>query len=179
MIFTCTIETPLGPVTVAAEQEALTGLWFIGQKYYPNKKDNWIFEPDYPLFETLRNWLTSYFSGRNLPIDLKLNPQGTMFQKEVWDILMQIPFGQVITYGEIASKIALRRGLSSMSAQAVGGAVGHNPISILIPCHRVIGSDFSLTGYAGGVEKKAALLRLEGIVTSFNRIVENRNINKN
>ena len=167
MIYTCTIDTPLGAMTASAEKEALTGLWFIGQKYYPSKTDTWLTEFDYTVFKTLRVWLTDYFSGRTCIPELQLEPQGTLFQKTVWDILLKIPFGQVTTYGEIAKRIAITQGLSSMSAQAVGGAVGHNPISILIPCHRVIGSNKSLTGYAGGIDKKKALLQLEHVKPLF------------
>ncbi len=161
MIYTCTIHTALGAMTASAENEALTGLWFIGQKYYPSKTDTWTDELNYPVFETLRIWLKEYFSGNNPMLNVKIQPQGTSFQKAVWEILLKIPSGQVTTYGEIAKKLAIMQGLSSMSAQAVGGAVGHNPISILIPCHRVIGSTGSLTGYAGGIDKKKALLQLE------------------
>jgi methylated-DNA-[protein]-cysteine S-methyltransferase len=161
MIYTCTIDTALGAMTASAENGALTGLWFIGQKYYPSKTGTWMDEFNYPVFETLRLWLGEYFSGKNPMLDLKIEPQGTPFQKAVWDILLKIPSGQITTYGEIAKKLAIMQGLSSMSAQAVGGAVGHNPISILIPCHRVIGSTGSLTGYAGGIDKKKALLQLE------------------
>lgn len=161
MIYTCTIATPLGSMTAAAGEGALMGLWFVGQKYYPQKTDTWVEDPSYHVFEILRVWLTGYFAGKkNLTAPL-LNPQGTPFQKTVWDILLQIPYGRVTTYGEIAKKLAAARGLTSLSAQAVGGAVGHNPISLLIPCHRVVGADKSLTGYAGGLEKKEALLLLE------------------
>lgn len=162
MTYTCTLSTPLGAITAAAEREALTGLWFIGQKYYPSPTDSWIEEPEQRVFQTLQTWLTYYFSGREGSAPLpELAPQGTDFQKAVWKILLEIPYGRLTTYGEIAKKLAAARGLSTMSAQAVGGAVGHNPISILIPCHRVVGANGSLTGYAGGLEKKQALLRLE------------------
>ncbi|MFZ0928134.1 MAG: methylated-DNA--[protein]-cysteine S-methyltransferase [Syntrophobacteraceae bacterium] len=163
MIYTCAIDTPLGAMTASAEQGALTGLWFIGQKYYPSKTGTWVYEPDYAVFEELRIWLDCYFSGRDCISGLRIDPPGMPFQKAVWDILLKIPFGQITTYGGIAKKIAIQRGLSSMSAQAVGGAVGHNPISILIPCHRVVGSNRSLTGYAGGLDKKEALLHLENV----------------
>jgi methylated-DNA-[protein]-cysteine S-methyltransferase len=159
-------------MTAAAEDDALTGLWFIGQKYYPQTA-GWTDEPGYPPFAALRAWLDSYFAGESpppaggrLPVRaagaLRLNPRGTDFQKVVWEQLLSIPYGKSITYGEIAKIIAPRRGLSSLSAQAVGGAVGHNPISLLIPCHRVLGAGGTLTGYAGGLDKKEALLRLEG-----------------
>jgi methylated-DNA-[protein]-cysteine S-methyltransferase len=164
-------------MTAAAEDGALTGLWVIGQKYYPPAGD-WTSRPDYPVFEALREWLAVYFSGRAPPPwkgrrlpgagaetgagELRLNPRGTDFQKAVWEILLAIPYGELSTYGAIAKELAAARGLDSMSAQAAGGAVGHNPISVLIPCHRVLGSTGSLTGYAGGLDKKRALLRLEG-----------------
>lgn len=161
MIYTCTIDTPLGATTASAENGALTGLWFCGQKYYPCKTDLWVSKPEYPVFAKLRPWLAAYFAGRDCVPQLQLAPQGTSFQKSVWAILLTIPYGQTTTYGEIAGKIAAARGLASMSAQAIGGAVGHNPISILIPCHRVVGAGGSLTGYAGGLDKKKALLQLE------------------
>ncbi len=164
MIHTCTIETPLGAMTATAEQGALTGLWFIGQKYYPSATATWVQEPDHPVFTALRAHLSRYFAGADPGCDIPLAPHGSLFRKNVWDILLKIPFGRTTTYGEIAREIARSEGLASMSGQAVGGAVGHNPISILIPCHRVVGADGSLTGYAGGVDKKQALLRLEGAI---------------
>jgi methylated-DNA-[protein]-cysteine S-methyltransferase len=160
-VYTCAVDTPLGAAAASAVGEALTGLWFIGQKYYPDHTEAWVNEPDYPVFTRLRDWLSGYFSGINKPFDLRLEPRGTLFQKAVWNILLKIPYGRVAAYGEIARQIAFSRGLPSMSAQAVGGAVGRNPISILIPCHRVVGSNRSLTGYAGGLAKKVFLLRLE------------------
>jgi methylated-DNA-[protein]-cysteine S-methyltransferase len=175
-IYTCTIGTPLGPMTASVEDEALTGLWFAGQKYFPAKTGAWINKPEQPVFEKLRTWLGDYFNGKNTPVNfslypsglrinlsgLRINPQGTAFQKLVWEILLQIPYGEVTTYGAIAKQLADKQGSASMSAQAVGGAVGHNPISILIPCHRVVGASGSLTGYAGGIDKKKYLLDLEG-----------------
>ena len=169
MITTCTIDTPLGPMTAAVKDEALIGLWFIGQKYYPPQTANWSSEPDHPIFEALKHHLACYFSGKADALEVRLAPPGSPFQKTVWDILLEIPLGQVATYGQIAEHIARTRGLASMSAQAVGGAVGHNPISILIPCHRVVGSNGALTGYAGGLERKAELLRIEKV--SVARIV--------
>ena len=162
MIHACTIDTPLGAATAAAEDDALTGFWFIGQKYYPASAAGWKENPDLPVFAALRSWLTRYFAGENPAVDFPLKAQGTDFQKTVWDILLRIPYGEVTTYGKIAERLAARPGAAGMSAQAVGGAVGHNPISLLIPCHRVVGSTGGLTGYAGGLEKKEALLRLEG-----------------
>jgi methylated-DNA-[protein]-cysteine S-methyltransferase len=161
MIYTCSIDTPLGTMTAAEKDEALIGLWFIGQKYYPASTTGWVCEPGRPVFVSTGNYLVRYFAGEAGPIDFRLAPSGSPFRIAVWDRLMQIPMGQVITYGNIARSVDRTRGSASMSAQAVGGAVGHNPISILIPCHRVIGSDGSLTGYAGGLDRKAALLRIE------------------
>ncbi|HMM21227.1 MAG TPA: methylated-DNA--[protein]-cysteine S-methyltransferase [Selenomonadales bacterium] len=161
MIYTCTIDTPLGAMTAAADNGSLTGLWFIGQKYYPARTTDWVPEPDHPVFAALRRYLAGYFAGESAESAIPLAPPGSPFQKAVWDILAAIPRGRVVTYGRIAAEIAEAQGLASMSAQAVGGAVGHNPISILIPCHRVVGANKSLTGYAGGLDKKAALLRLE------------------
>lgn len=163
MIYTCTIDTPLGAMTAAAKDEALTGLWFIGQKYYPPQTTHWICEPHHPIFTSVRNHLACYFSGEAGVLDARLAPSGSPFQKAVWGILSRIPMGQVATYGQIAKYLARARGSASMSAQAVGGAVGHNPISLLIPCHRVVGFNGSLTGYAGGLDKKAALLRIEKV----------------
>ena len=172
MIYTCTIDTPLGEMTAAAKGEALIGLWFVGQKYYPTQTARWIYEPEYPVFKATRNQLVLYFSGKANSFDIRLAPQGSPFQKIVWGMLLRIPMGQVATYGQIAKHVAQARGLVSMSAQAVGGAVGHNPVSILIPCHRVVGFNGSLTGYAGGLDRKAALLRIEkALVTpDFGRI---------
>jgi methylated-DNA-[protein]-cysteine S-methyltransferase len=163
MNYTCNLDTPLGAMAICAENEAVSGLWFVGQKYFPAKTDNWVDEPEYPVFKTLRAWLSGYFSGMVDVPDLRLEPEGTPFQKTVWNMLLKIPRRQTTTYGEIAREIAAVRGLSFMSAQAVGGAVGHNPISILIPCHRLVGANGNLTGYAAGLDKKKALLQLEGV----------------
>jgi methylated-DNA-[protein]-cysteine S-methyltransferase len=141
----------------AAEGENLTGLWFEGQKYFPHESTKWIPESDHYVFRALREYLRLYFMGIEKHIEFQLAPVGTEFQKKVWDILMRIPFGSVTTYKTIASEF----GNASHYSQAVGRAVGHNPISILIPCHRVIGSNGSLTGYAGGIDKKEALLNIE------------------
>jgi methylated-DNA-[protein]-cysteine S-methyltransferase len=173
MLYTSTLKTPLGPITVAAENEALTGLWFVNQKYYPCQRSEWIDKSDYPLFKSLEAWLRDYFSGKNPKPDFKLDPRGTVFQKRVWKLLLKIPYGKTSTYGAIAKGLA---GLpnrqvaeKSSSARAVGGAVGHNPISILIPCHRVLGASGNITGYAGGIDKKRALLQLEGAVMPNSR----------
>lgn len=153
--------SPLGDILLAADQNCLTGLWFEGQKYFALHLDKEREEKEIPVFEKTKEWLDIYFSGKEPDSTVPLRFIGTDFQKEVWKILCSIPYGQTMTYGEIAGKLAEKRGKKSMSAQAVGGAVGHNRISILVPCHRVVGSDGSLTGYAGGIEKKVKLLTLE------------------
>lgn len=154
--------SPLGPVILTAKGGALTGLWFLGQKDMPKEYIGAAPTEDEPavLTET-RLWLDRYFAGEKPSIStLKLAPEGSAFRRRVWDILCTIPYGETFTYGQIAKMLEAESG-GKMSAQAVGGAVGHNPISIIIPCHRVIGSDGSLTGYAGGLERKTALLHLE------------------
>lgn len=159
--YSCFVETPLGKALVSANDNAITGFWFVGQKYYPKNTEAWVQDSDYPVFKLLRVWLTRYFAAENPTLDFKLAPQGTPFQQAVWKILLAIPQGQLSSYGEIARQLANQMNRESMSAQAVGGAVGHNPISLIIPCHRVVGGNGSLTGYAGGIDKKQALLRLE------------------
>lgn len=155
--------SPLGRILLAADKEGITGLWFENQKYYAYKLDKDHEEQEIPVFEEAKRWLSVYFSGREPDFMPPLNLIGTEFQKNVWEILRQIPYGQTMTYGEIARKIAEKKGVAHMSAQAVGSAVGHNPISILVPCHRVVGTNGSLTGYAGGIEKKQKLLSLENV----------------
>ena len=148
----------LGTLTLASDGKAITGLWIAGQKYFAaGIPTNLPVCADLPVFLQARDWLDRYFAGeRPLPGELPLAPQGSAFGQRVWDVLLEIPYGQTMTYGEIARRIGCK------SAQAVGGAVGHNPISIIIPCHRVLGSDGSLTGYAGGVDKKIWLFAHEG-----------------
>ena len=155
--------SPIGNMLLAADEMGLTGLWFEGQKYFALDLDKEPEEKEIPLFEKVKQWLDIYFSGREPDFTIPLHFTGTDFQNEVWEILCTIPYGQTMTYGEIAKRIAARKGLPHMSAQAVGGAVGHNRISIIVPCHRVVGADGSLTGYAGGIEKKAKLLKLEKV----------------
>ncbi len=155
-------QSPLGRILLAADDSGLTGLWFEKQKYFASTLDSEHVMCDLPLFQDAMHWLDLYFAGQKPDFDLPLHMTGTAFQKEVWEILRRIPYGKTITYGEIARQIAAGRGLDHMSAQAVGGAVGHNPVSIIVPCHRVIGANGSLTGYAGGMEKKLYLLNLEG-----------------
>lgn len=158
-------ESPFGEMTMASDGENLIGLWFEQQKYFGATLAENVVEEKLPVFGETMCWLERYFAGEKPEIaELPLAPQGSEFRKAVWKILCQIPYGEVMTYGEIAKLMAKARGLEHMSAQAVGGAVGHNPISVIIPCHRVIGSDGSLTGYAGGVELKKKLLEHEGVI---------------
>ena len=155
------IETPLGKMCASAEKEAITWLGFVGQKYFVADILSQTPASDAPVFHALKHWLTDYFAGKNRKPDFRLKPKGTPFQEAVWKLLLKIPYGKTTTYGDLAKKIAEQRNLTRMSAQAIGGAVGRNPISILVPCHRVIGTDGSLTGYAGGLDKKTFLLQLE------------------
>jgi len=152
-------------LTLASDGEHLTGLWIEGQKYFKESvPEGFVDKPDLPVFKAAKDWLDRYFRGEKPAIsELALAPFGSAFRQEVWKILCEIPYGEVTTYGEIAKKAAERLGRDHMSGQAVGGAVGHNPISIIIPCHRVVGSDGSLTGYAGGIQKKIQLLKLEQV----------------
>lgn len=154
--------SPLGGILLAGDGEALTGLWFEGQKHFPVQLLQRCEERSLPVFGEVQRWLDAYFSGMKPGFTPPLHLHGTDFQREVWQQLLKIPYGQTSTYGQIAGALAQRRGIASMSAQAVGGAVGRNPISLIVPCHRVIGADGSLTGYAAGMARKRALLRLEG-----------------
>ena len=161
MIYTQHYESPLGGILLAADETGLTGLWFDGEKYYA---DNLAAEHEARDTQALcaaKRWLDVYFAGKEPDFLPPLHPIGSAFRQEVWQLLLEIPYGQTTTYGALARRLAERRGLRHMSAQAVGGAVGHNEISILIPCHRVVGTSGSLTGYAGGIDKKLSLLRLE------------------
>lgn len=164
MYCTTTYDSPLGELTLAGQDDHLVGLWLAGQKYFGATLTG--AEPsggDLPVFAAAKAWLDRYFAGENPPCsDLSLAPVGSAFRQEVWKLLCEIPYGTVTTYGALAKTLAQRLGRPHMSAQAVGGAVGHNPISVIIPCHRVVGSDGSLTGYAGGVAAKQRLLALEG-----------------
>lgn len=164
MQYTSHYESPIGGILLAADQKGLTGLWFDGQKYYANHLDSEHEEKNLPIFEETKRWLTIYFSGREPDFTPSLHIQGSSFQLAVWEILQKIPYGKTMTYGEIAEIIAKQKGLPHMSAQAVGGAVGHNRISVIVPCHRVVGANGSLTGYAGGIDKKVKLLALEKAV---------------
>lgn len=178
----CHYNSPLGGMTLACDEEGLTGLWFDGQKYFGSGilkdedlkgeaskvnalKDGCVpgktkaKKPSVP--EQTVKWLDIYFSGREPDFTPPLHLTGSEFRLAVWELLLGIPYGQTTTYKELAGRIAEQRGIKTMSAQAVGGAVGHNPISIIVPCHRVLGTDGSLTGYAGGIDKKISLLTLE------------------
>ena len=160
---TCSIQTPLGEMIALAEQESLCGLHFVGEKHAPEAAGEWREDPDHSLFSALRGQLGAYFAGQLRVFDLPLAPRGTAFQMAVWALLRSIPAGTTTTYGALARQLAGQSEGRLPAAQAVGGAVGRNPISIIIPCHRVIGSDGSLTGYAGGLDRKAALLALESV----------------
>ena len=163
MQYTNHYHSPIGNILLAADDVGLTGLWFEEQKYFALYLDKEREEKDLPIFEQTKHWLDLYFSGKEPDFSIPLHFTGTDFQNEVWQILCSIPYGQTMTYGQIAKQIAEKRGLARMSAQAVGGAVGHNEISIIVPCHRVVGANGSLTGYAGGIDKKVALLTLEKV----------------
>lgn len=162
MQYTSQYKSPLGNILLAADEIGLTGLWFEGQKYFALYLDKEHKEKDLPVLQEAKRWLDIYFAGKEPNFKLPLHFTGTPFQNEVWEILYAIPYGQTKTYGEIAQILAGKKGLAKMSAQAVGGAVGHNEISIIVPCHRVVGASGSLTGYAGGINKKIELLKLEG-----------------
>lgn len=154
-------DSPLGGITLASSGNALTGLWFDGQKYFGSTLDPFHEQKELPVFTRTAEWLDIYFSGKAPSFTPPLSMKATPFRRAVWSVMLTIPFGKTMTYKEISKEIAKQMGLSSMSAQAVGGAVGHNAISLIIPCHRVIGSSGSLTGYAGGLDKKAKLLSME------------------
>jgi len=155
MTYLTRMDSPLGPLCLASDGENVTGLWLEGQKYFASGLEAETAEqPCLPAFRQAADWLAAYFARRDLPPLPPLAPRGSPFRQAVWRALLQIPYGQTRTYGELAAALG-------SSPRAVGGAVGHNPISILIPCHRVVGADGSLTGYAGGTEKKRFLLELE------------------
>lgn len=161
MIYTNTYESPLGTITIACDETAILGLWFDGQKYFASTLPKEIEKKERPLLQKAKQWLDVYFSGQEPEFLPPLRYDSTPFRKSVCDIMLTIPYGKTMTYGEIAAMIAKEKGIPRMSAQAVGGAVGHNPISLMIPCHRVVGTNGSLTGYAGGIDRKVKLLELE------------------
>lgn len=161
MTFIQHYNSPLGGILLAADEIGLTGLWFNGQKYFARSLPAGYTEQNTPALSEAKRWLEVYFTGKKPDFMPPLHIVGSAFRRAVWEILLQIPYGKTTTYGEIARQLAKKQKLPRMSAQAVGGAVGHNEISIIIPCHRVVGTNGSLTGYAGGIDKKIKLLELE------------------
>ncbi len=173
MFYKTEYKSPLGKIILCCdEKENLAGLWFEGQKYFADSVCGKIIKNDnLDIFIKTKKWLDKYFNGKKPDIkELPLKPVGSKFRRKVWKILCKIPYGNVITYGDIAKQIAIQKGIAKMSAQAVGGAVGHNPISIIIPCHRVVGSNGNLTGYAAGIKTKIKLLEIEGLKIKNNFI---------
>jgi len=167
MTYTAEYASPLGTITLASDGSSLTGLWLEGQKHFGSSLQKPYCTDHLPLFDATAAWLDCYFSGSQpSPDAIPLAPQGSSFRQLIWNLLLEIPYGTVVTYGELASQAAFLMGKASMSAQAVGNAVSRNPISLLIPCHRVIGADGSLTGYAGGIKRKLFLLQLENALTN-------------
>ena len=165
MYYSTTYSSPVGTITIASDGKNLIGLWNEGQKYHGNTIfKNIEAKNDICIFNDAKKWLNKYFAGEKPNIrELPIAPIGSEFRQKVWDILCEIPYGEVTTYGDIAKKMAVKLNKAKMSSQAVGGAVGHNPLSIIIPCHRVVGTNGSLTGYAGGIKTKIKLLELEGV----------------
>ena len=158
--------SPLGTITVASDGENIVGLWLEGQKYFAATLEGELREENLPVFDTVRRWLDIYFSGREPEFLPPLAPKGSEFRRAVWEQLLGIPYGETVSYGEIAKRLEAETSRKT-SARAVGGAVGRNPISIIIPCHRVVGANGSLTGYAGGVDKKIKLLEIERATEDF------------
>ena len=163
MMYTIHYDSPLDGILLAADEAGLTGLWFDGEKYFADALAPEHAAQETPILLKAKLWLDVYFRGQEPDFTPLLHPIGSPFRQEVWELLLQIPYGQTTTYGALAKQMAAKHGLSRMSAQAVGGAVGHNEISIIIPCHRVVGTSGSLTGYAGGIDKKVKLLTLEKV----------------
>ena len=165
MIYKTYYESPVGKLFIASDGENIIGLCIEGQKYYlDNIEQEGIVKDNLEIFDKTRNWLYRYFKQEKPEIsELSLKPEGNLFRQCVWNFLCKIPYGETITYGDLAKKVAKKLNKPSMSAQAVGNAVGHNPISIIIPCHRVVGKNGSLTGYAGGIDKKIKLLEIENV----------------
>jgi methylated-DNA-[protein]-cysteine S-methyltransferase len=161
MEYICKIKSPLGTLTISSDSYNICGLWLDKQKYFCKTLEQNAQEQDLPIFNDVRRWLDIYFSGKNPNFTLPLMPKGSVFQKSIWNNLCKIPYGHTITYGELAKNFEMTNNNQRTSARAVGNAVGHNPISILIPCHRVIAKSGNLTGYAGGLEAKLKLLELE------------------
>jgi methylated-DNA-[protein]-cysteine S-methyltransferase len=157
------IKSPVGILTISSDGKNVCGLWLEGQKYFAKTLGKDAIEQNLPIFDSVEKWLDMYFSGKEPGFMPPLMPKGSLFQRAIWNILCEIPYGQKTTYGEIAKQFELEHKDGHTSARAAGNAVGHNPISILIPCHRVIGKNGDLTGYAGGIGTKLKLLQLEGI----------------
>lgn len=157
------LASPLGEITLRSDGESLTGLWFADDKHYGAKDIDGEVLADLDVFMQAEAWLAEYFAGREPKVSVPLKLQGSEFQMQVWRLLQDIPYGRLVTYGDIAKKIAAQKGVARMSAQAVGGAVGHNPLCIIVPCHRVVGANGSLTGYGGGMWRKVRLLELEKV----------------
>nr|WP_137937722.1 methylated-DNA--[protein]-cysteine S-methyltransferase [Chitinivorax sp. B] len=156
-----TFDSPLGPMLAVVDDAALCGLYFVGQRYFPDVDETWQHQPDFPLLQQVKAQLDEYFEGNRTVFDVPFKPHGTLFQQRVWQALLAIPAGQTRSYAQLAIQLNLPNG-----ARAVGAAVGRNPISVMIPCHRVVGSNGSLTGYAGGLPRKQHLLGLERSVTT-------------
>ena len=154
-------DSPLGGITLASDGEALLGLWFDSQESFAVPLEEGHEEKWLPVFGEACRWLDIYFSGRIPDFLPALKLRASPFRRRVWEMLLAIPYGQTVTYGEIAARMAGEMGVKRMSAQAVGGAVGHNPVSLMIPCHRVVGKNGKLTGYAGGIDRKKRLLEME------------------
>lgn len=163
MLYYKKLASPLGEITLRSEGEALTGLWFADDKHYGAKDIAGAALADLDVFMQAEAWLAEYFAGREPKVSVPLKLQGSEFQIQVWRLLQDIPYGRLVTYGDVAKKIAAQKGVARMSAQAVGGAVGHNPLCIIVPCHRVVGANGSLTGYGGGMWRKVRLLELEKV----------------
>ena len=157
MFYSTDYVSPIGKILIVSDGDAICGVWFYGQKHFLSSITGEIVKKDdLPIFDKVKRWFDDYFNGSNPKIDFKIRPEGSEFRLKVWQLLSEIPYGKTLTYGEIALKLS-----KTMSAQAVGGAVGHNPISIIIPCHRVVGADGKLTGYAAGIDRKIKLLEIE------------------
>ena len=158
------IKSPVGLLTVSSGGKEISGLWIEGQKHFLKTLDKDAVEQKLPVFDDVKKWLDIYFSGKEPDFLPPLSPKGSEFQRKIWKYLCKIPYGKTVTYGGLAEKFKSQNNGKGMSARAVGGAVGRNPVSILIPCHRVIGKNNSLTGYAAGITVKTKLLQLEGIL---------------
>ncbi len=164
IIYTTFYSSPFGDMFLAQKDGALVGLWFEGQKYYSAAISEAVPKDDDKTLVKVKRWLDRYFAGQKPDAaELALAPAGSDFRQAVWAVLRKIPYGKTISYGDIARTLANRKGFEQVSARAVGGAVAHNPVSVIIPCHRVVGSDGKLTGYAGGIDKKIKILELEGV----------------